>query len=369
MSGEPFQCELVDGPNDGVIERMVLAYETWGVLSERRDNVILLHTGLSASSHAASTEANPEPGWWEAVVGPGKAVDTNKFFVVCCNALGGCYGSSGPASDDPATGKPYGLRFPMLTVQDIVKSQFMLLDSMGIEKLHASVGSSMGGMQSLAAAILFPARVASVVSISAGFNAHPTAIALRYMQRQIIMADPHWSAGDYYDGIRPVSGLKHARELATISYRSGPEWEERFGRRRAPKATSLPKATFLPEFLIETYINHQGEQWANKFDPNSMLYISKAMDMFDVEEKIGDIQVPTLVMGAQSDILFPIQQQRELARALRAAGNKDVTYFELDSIFGHDTFLLDIPGISGALRGHLNREPSQPPPRLLLPSI
>ena len=257
--------------------------------------------------------------------------------------------------------QPYGMSFPLVTVGDMVRAQFLMLDSLGIETLHACVVSSMGGMLSLAAAAMYPDRVKKTVSVSAGCRSHPTAIALRYMQRRILMADPHWNAGDYYDSAFPVVGLKHARELATISYRSGPEWEQRFGRRLAPKPPGARRASLLPDFLIETYLDHQGNQWCMQYDPNSLLYISKAMDMFDMtgedplaqSGRIEDVQCPTLVIGVQSDILFPIQQQREIVDLLRSHGNSNVTSYELNALYGHDTFLIDVNAIAGALRGHL----------------
>lgn len=367
---EPFQCEITDNPDGGVLDGFHLAYESWGALNSKRDNAVLLFTGLSASSHAKSHGENEEPGWWEKFIGPGKALDTNKYFVVCSNVLGGCYGSSGPGSTNPATGSPYGMAFPLVTCADMVRAQFQLLDHLGVERLHAAVGSSMGGMLSLASAAMYPERVGKVVSISAGCRSHPTAIALRYMQRRILMADPHWNGGEYYGGPYPVAGLKHARELATISYRSGPEWEERFGRRLAPKAPGARRISLLPDFLIETYLDHQGNQWCTGkaddsplYDPNSLLYISKAMDLFDMVDsdawslamsgKIQQVTCPTLVIGVQSDILFPIQQQREIVDLLKESGHDRVSYYELNAHFGHDTFLIDVNGITGAIRGHL----------------
>ena len=189
----PFQCELTDNPNGGLLPSFKLAYETWGELNADKSNAVLLFTGLSASSHAKSHEGNETAGWWEKFIGPGKALDTNSNFVVCANVLGGCYGSSGPSSTNPATGAPYAMSFPLVTCADIVRSQFLLLDHLGIDSLHAVVGSSMGGMLSLAAAAMYPDRVAKAVSISAACRSHPTAIALRYMQRRILMADPHWN--------------------------------------------------------------------------------------------------------------------------------------------------------------------------------
>ncbi|KAJ3122997.1 hypothetical protein HK098_002293 [Nowakowskiella sp. JEL0407] len=392
----PHNFNLVHG---GVLPEFNIAYETWGELNAAKDNVILLHTGLSASSHAKSHAKNTAPGWWENFIGPGYPLDTSKFFIICTNVLGGCYGSTGPSSINPETKNTrYGTDFPILTIFDMVKAQFKLLDHLGVKKLHASVGSSMGGMQSIAAASLFPDRVGRVISISGAIRSHPYSIAIRYCQRQVLMNDPNWNKGHYYESVPPHVGMKLARQIATISYRSGPEWEKRFGRKRAdPEKGPM----LCPDFLIETYLDHQGERFCLQYDANSLLYISKAMDLFDMsyplpvdsmetevispredvwsgasaigkesEEKkplsatdnpeldalikgCANVQMPTLVLGVQSDILFPIWQQKEIADVLRAAGNKNVTYYELDAIYGHDTFLIDRVNIGGAVKGHL----------------
>lgn len=408
----------------GILPEFNIAYETWGTLNADKSNAILLHTGLSASSHAHSTKANPKPGWWEKFIGPGKPLDTDRFFVVCTNVIGGCYGSTGPQSIDPANGEQYATRFPILTMDDMVRAQFRLLDNMGIDRLYASVGSSMGGMQSLAAGVLFPDRVRRIVSISGCARSHPYSIAMRHTQRQVLMMDPNWNRGFYYGRVPPHAGMKLAREIATVTYRSGPEWEQRFGRRRADPAK--PPA-LCPDFLIETYLDHAGEKWCLTYDPNSLLYVSKAMDLFDLgienqratavrralrkeqlqsedgsasttgtdpqcsltlpaqpyQEQPGskvdtseptspgssrppeDLveglaplrDTPTLVMGVASDILFPAWQQREIAEALRLGGNRNVTHMELSeemSLFGHDTFLLDLKHVGGNLRMFLN---------------
>lgn len=384
-----------------------IAYETWGTMSPTRDNVILLQTGLSASSHAASTSLNPSPGWWEKFIGPGRALDTSQFFVVCSNVLGGCYGSTGPSSIDPTTGQRYATRFPILSIFDMVKAQFALLDHLGVDRLYASVGSSMGAMQSLAAGWLFPNRVGKVVSISGTARSSPGSIAMRYAQRSVLMADPNWNNGFYYDGLPPHTGMKLARQIATITYRSGPEWDLRFGRKLhdtslTDESRTAPK--LCPEFMIETYLDHQGEQFCLKYDANSLLYVSKAMDLFDLTlpaiKRLGlsptekatpsttpsleEAQttallkshpppanppphlpelaeglrplasIPTLVLGVQSDILFPVEQQREVVDALRLAGNSRVSYFELGGVWGHDTFLLDVLNVGGAVRGFLS---------------
>lgn len=407
----------------GVLPQFNIAYESWGRLNNQKSNAILLHTGLSASSHAHSTDANPKPGWWEKFIGPGAPLDTDKYFVVCTNVIGGCYGSTGPSSIDPADGQNYATRFPILTMEDMVRAQIRLLDAFGIEKLYASVGSSMGGMQSLAAGVLFPERVGKLVSVSGCARSHPYSIAMRHTQRQVLMMDPNWSRGFYYNSIPPHAGMKLAREIATVTYRSGPEWEQRFGRRRADP--SRPPA-LCPDFLIETYLDHAGEKFCLEYDANSLLYVSKAMDLFDLgrehqvemarlrrknqnrvstsarreedgrscslalpdkpyEEQPSEEPTrllsepiismsnrppqdlvaglaplrdhPILVMGVASDILFPAWQQREIAETLRAAGNRSVTHVELGedtSLFGHDTFLLDLEHIGGNIKSFLS---------------
>jgi homoserine O-acetyltransferase len=405
----------------GVLPEFDIAYETWGELNSDQSNVILLHTGLSASSHAHSTETNSKPGWWEKFIGPGGCLDTNKYHIICTNVIGGCYGSTGPGSVDPADGQRYATRFPILTMEDMVRAQFRLLDGLRIKKLYASVGASMGGMQSLAAGVLFPQRVGKIATISGCARSHPYSIAMRHTQRQVLMMDPKWNRGFYYDSIPPHAGMKLAREIATVTYRSGPEWEQRFGRRRADPSK---QPALCPDFLIETYLDHAGEKFCLEYDANSLLYVSKAMDLFDlgatsqaasaarraaqsthleagsrvdpgaasccltlpespyqeqpeakpqqdlsapVAQSSGPPQDlidglkglkdhPVLVMGVASDILFPAWQQREIAETLRRAGNDGVTHHELGedlSLFGHDSFLLDLEHIGSNLRHFL----------------
>ncbi|XP_050399067.2 uncharacterized protein LOC126816499 isoform X1 [Patella vulgata] len=357
-SNEPFHMRY----NNGKLPELKVAYETWGELNEDKSNAVLIHAGLSASSHAKSHPENLEPGWWEKFVGPGCAVDTNKHFIICTNNLGGCYGSSGPSTINPLTNQRFSTTFPVVSIMDMVNAQFLLLDHLGINRLHASVGSSLGGMLSLMSAALYPDRIARFVSISSCAESHPSSVAIRYLQRKCIMSDPNWNKGYYYDkkGSYPKMGMKLAREIATMTYRSGPEWDQRFGRNFIEKSANV---SLCPTFTIESYLEHQGESFSTKFDPNSLLYISKAMDLFDIGEEFGStkealkrIVCPAMILGVQTDILFPIWQQRHLARLLQESGNPAVTFYELNSIYGHDTFLLDLNGVGAAVKGFLETD-------------
>jgi homoserine O-acetyltransferase len=356
-SENEFRCEW-----GGVLPELDIAYERWGALSPARDNTILLHTGLSASSHARSHDKNTNPGWWEDLIGPGAAIDTNRFHVICTNLLGGCYGSTGPSSTNPLTDEPYATDFPIVTVGDMVRAQLLLLDHLGIDNVHASIGASLGGMQSLMLAAIAPERVRSIVSISATLRSYPQSIALRFVQRQAVMNDTDWRDGRYYGKSFPHRGQKVARGIGTITYRSGLEWRERFGRKRVGDVPTLAE-----DFLVESYLAHQGERFCLQYDANSYLYISKAMDLFDLalrgqgDERasnadeaptIANVHCPALVIGVSSDMLFPVWQQRELAEALTKAGS-DVTYLELDAPYGHDTFLIEKATVGGAIRAHI----------------
>ena len=341
------------------IESPTTAYETWGALDADRANAVLLTTGLSPSAHAARHGPGDEPGWWEEMVGPGKALDTERWFIVCANVLGGCHGSTGPASIDPRTGAPYALRFPLITLRDMMRLQRSLLEALGIGRLHAVVGSSMGGMLALEYAALHPESLERVIAISASGLTHPFAIALRRVQRQAVMLDPAWRGGDYYGHEPPAAGLSLAREIGTITYRSDLEWTRRFGRAwRDGDPYSL-----WGRFEIESYIEHQGEKYARAYDANSYLYLSRAMDLHDLgrgrgglETAVGRVSARTLLIGVDTDVLIPPFEIQELARAFAAAGRPaELRMLDLDT--GHDSFLIHPDAFGPLVRAHLEGPP------------
>jgi len=344
----------------GCLPEVTLAYESWGELSAAADNAILIFTGLSPSAHAASSAQDSSPGWWEYMIGPGKAIDTDRFFVVCANSLGGCYGSTGPGSVNPETGDSYGADFPDVTVEDIASSGYYLMRQLGVEKLHAAVGSSMGGMSVIAYAMQYPGDINYLVSISAATQALPLTIALRSLQREIIRSDPAWNGGRYTDDTKPLLGMSLARKLGLVSYRAADEWNSKFDRSRVP-AEKLTGKRFEREFEIENYLEYNAQKFINSFDPNSYLYLSRAMDWFDIAEhgeSISDgmskIEVSrALVVGVTTDILFPSRQQKEIAEVMRATGT-NVDYVEIDSVNGHDAFLIDDAHFSPVVRKFLD---------------
>jgi homoserine O-acetyltransferase len=342
----------------GELPEVELAYETWGTLSAAKDNVLLLTTGLSPGSHARSTPENEEAGWWERMIGPGRPIDTDRWFVVCNNSLGSCHGSTGPASIDPRTGERYRLTFPDLTIEDIAASSRELLRALGIDRVKAVVGASMGGMTALAYAVLFPQEVDLLVSISAAVQSSPFAIGLRSLQREAIRRDPAWCAGGYAPERPPENGMLLARKLGLVTYRSAQEWRIRFGRKRAEHRDP----PFGVEFEVEAYLQRHAEHFVHAFDPNCYLYLSRAMDHFDLTEHGHDLEDAyvrvgarrTLVIGVETDLLFPIDQQEEMAGGLRSTGH-DTTFVRLPSIQGHDSFLIDIEHFGPPVAEFLNR--------------
>ncbi|GAA0702778.1 homoserine O-acetyltransferase [Dyella marensis] len=339
-----------------------VAFETWGRLSAARDNALLILTGLSPSAHAASNEIDPSPGWWEAMIGPGKAIDTDRWFVICVNSLGSDKGSTCPASIDPATGEPYRLSFPELALEDVANAAHGAVASLGIEQLACLVGCSMGGMSALAYMLLHPGSVRTHISVDTAPQAQPFAIAIRSLQREAIRLDPQWNNGHYDDAHFPETGMSIARKLGVITYRSAMEWNGRFARIRLD-AEQRDDDPFGFEFQVESYLQGHAQRFVRTFDPNSYLYLSRASDWFDISEYgEGSIQAglkrirvkQALVIGVSTDILFPLEQQEQIAEGLEAAG-AEVEFVALDSPQGHDAFLVDIENYSRAIGGFLGR--------------
>jgi len=332
----------------GVLLRPTVAYETWGELNSKKDNAVLIFTGLSPSAHATSSPIDPSPGWWEEIVGPSRPIDTREYFVICINSLGSCFGSTGPASMDPSTGEAYRLNFPVLTLDDVAAAGKAVIDHLGIDSLYALVGPSMGGMTALSLAVQFPGISRSLVVISSAARSSPYAIALRSLQREMIRRDPAWQEGEYA-GAGPISGMRLARKLGMITYRSGKEWDVRFGRERISGEERVTGDAFAADFEVEAYLEHHAQKFTGDFDANCYLYLSRASDLFDIAEYGGSIAAALqrvvadriLVVGVTSDFLFGIDQQRELAAEFEAAG-RSVSLVELESIQGHDSFLVDM---------------------------
>jgi homoserine O-acetyltransferase len=341
----------------GELSAPTLAYETWGELNARRDNAVLIFTGLSPSAHAASSVDDPSPGWWEEMIGPGRPIDTRRFFVICVNSLGSCFGSTGPASIDPATGETYRLTFPVLSLEDVAHGGWEVVRHLGIERLHAVIGPSMGGMTALAFEILYPGRSSGLVILSSGARSLPFATALRSLQREMIRRDPNWRDGNYSGEAMPITGMRLARKLGMITYRSAEEWRLRFGRERiaAERESDNP---FALDFEIESYLEHQANKFTGQFDPNCYLYLSRASDLFDVADHGGSVAAGlakirprrVLVVGVTTDFLFPIYQQRELAELLTKPG-RELEFVELDCIQGHDSFLVNMDAFRPVLAG------------------
>ncbi|MCW8807931.1 MAG: homoserine O-acetyltransferase, partial [Rhodanobacter sp.] len=302
-----------------------IAYETWGVLNDARDNAVLVLTGLSPSAHMASCEEDPSPGWWEAMVGPGKAIDTSRWFVICVNSLGSDKGSTCPASIDPATGEPYRLSFPQLALEDVANAAHATVSSMGIQKLACLIGCSMGGMSALAYMLLHPGSVRAHISVDTAPQAQPFAIAIRSLQREAIRLDPQWNDGNYdihaeTDGTYPDMGMSIARKLGVITYRSAMEWNGRFARIQLDPEHREDEP-FGREFQVESYLEGHARRFVRNFDPNSYLYLSRASDWFDIAEYgngsvlegLGHIHIEqAMVIGVSTDILFPLQQQEQI---------------------------------------------------------
>ena len=332
----------------GHLDSPTLAYETWGELNEARDNGVLIFSGLSPSAHAASSEEDPAAGWWEDMIGSGLAVDSDRYFVICVNSLGSCFGSTGPASVNPETGEVYRLTFPVLTLEDVAEAAWRVVSELGIETLHTVIGCSMGGMSGLAYCVRHPGSTRGFITISSATRALPFSIAVRSLQREMIRSDPKWNGGNYTDDEPPAIGQRLARKLGMITYRSAEEWEQRFGRERQP-SEGHPGDPFHIEFAVESYLENHANKFSGSFDPNCYLYLSRASDLFDLAEHGGSIEAGfnrlelerAMVVGVTTDILFPIHQQRELNDGLsRVCAN--TVFHELDCLRGHDSFLVEM---------------------------
>lgn len=330
--------------NETKLGSITLAYETYGELNQEKNNAILITHGFSGDAHAAGFYKNEtKPGWWDNMIGPEKAFDTNKYFVVCSNVIGGCKGSTGPASINSATGKPYGLSFPMITIKDMVRAQRHLIDHLGISKLLSVCGGSMGGMQVMQWVASYPERVHSAIPIATSLKHSPQQIAFNEVGRQAVMADPDWLEGNYYGKKQPEKGLAIARMIGHITYMSEKSMESKFSRRLKDKNYSF---TFKADFEVEGYLRYKSDNFVRRFDANSYLYITKAMDYFDLSgEKFGaknnKIDTRFLVVAFKSDWLYPAHQSLEIVRQLKMR-YIDVTYCEIQSTYGHDSFLLEI---------------------------
>ncbi len=336
----------------GALSEVCVAFETYGELNVAKNNTVLLCHALTGSAHAAGVQHRGEvPGWWDPLIGPGKPIDTREHFVVCANVLGGCYGTTGPSSPDPATGQPYRLAFPRYTVRDMVGVQARLLDTLGIGSVRAVVGGSMGGMQALEWAALYPERVRGLVSIAVGARHSAWAIGLGEVARRAITSDPAWCGGDYPPGTQPEAGLGLARAVAMLSYRSVDSLEAKFGRERVSASRELLGRSFE----IESYLDYQGVKLVKRFDANTYLYLTKAMDDFDLAEGRGRLRevlkkmtIPSLIMGISSDVLYPEAEVKALAEGLPNA-----EYARIGSPHGHDAFLIEFPQVAARLRRFL----------------
>ncbi len=336
---------------------VTLAYETYGTLNADKSNAILVCHALSGDAHAAGVhEGEDNPGWWEDMIGPGKAFDTNRYFVICSNVIGGCKGSTGPSSINPKTGKPYALDFPMITVADMVNAQRHLIDHLGIERLLSVAGGSMGGMQVLQWVASYPERVRSAIPIATALKHSPQQIAFNEVVRQSIMADPDWRQGNYYEFGQPAKGLAVARMIGHITFMSDQSMEEKFSRRLKNGDYSFK---FGADFEVEGYLRYRGDSFVKRFDANSYLYITKAIDYFDLADgklvsRDKPIDTRFLVISFKSDWLYPSHQSQEIVRQLKA-GVIEATSCEIASTYGHDSFLVEIEEQTHLIRHFLEK--------------
>ncbi|HLF30147.1 MAG TPA: homoserine O-acetyltransferase [Xanthomonadales bacterium] len=348
----------------GSVPELTLAYETWGKLNLQHSNAVMVLTGISPSAHAASNPLDPGEGWWEPVIGPGKPIDTDRNFVICINSIGSCKGSTGPASTNPATGRPYRLAFPELTIWDIAAAAQRVLEHLGIEQLRVMVGPSMGGMSGLAWLYQNPRRARHFLGVSSSATSEPFSIAIRSLQREAIVSDPDWQDGNYTADRWPRIGMLLARKLGMITYRSAREWNRRFGRKLQDK---FAPQVYGMNYRVESYLENAARKFIVQYDPCCYIYLSRAMDWFNVADghdslasSLAHIELDSAcIIGVDSDILFPLHQQRDLAEAL-AANGRAAKLVTLPSEQGHDSFLVDyerfIPAIADYFRQVLESE-------------
>ncbi len=327
------------------LKNITIAYETYGKLNKEKSNAIMVCHALSGDAHAAGWhEGDRKPGWWDIIIGPGKALDTNKYFIICSNVLGGCKGTTGPSSLNPETGKPYGLDFPIITIKDMVNVQKMLVDHLDIKQLFAVIGGSMGGMQVLQWCISYPDTVRMAIPIATSAYSSPQQIAFNEVGRRAIISDPKWNNGEYYSLEFPDEGLALARMIAHITYLSNESMYEKFGRRLQDKDEY--SFDFSTDFQVESYLHYQGSSFTKRFDANTYLYITKAIDYFDLTENgsladaFKNIKTKFLIISVDSDWLYPPSQNKEILMAL-STNDVDVSYIEIKSNYGHDTFLIE----------------------------
>ncbi len=360
----PQQMRLESG---ALLGPVTIAYETYGRLNDSKSNAVLICHALSGDSHVAGyyTKDDAKPGWWDIMVGPGKGIDTDRYFVICSNILGSCMGSSGPSSINPSTGKPYGLDFPLVTIGDMVEAQKALLDHLGIESLLSVVGGSIGGMQVLEWSVRFPQIVRSAIALATTTKHSPLAIAFNEVARQAIMADPNWRGGHYYDGPRPDHGLAVARMIGHITYLSEDSMRAKFGRRLQERDAF--SYNFDADFQVESYLRYQGQKFVERFDANSFLYITKAADYYELErdhghgsivEAFSKANARFLVVSFTSDWLYPTYQSKAIVQAIKRSGG-EVSFCEIEADWGHDAFLLPNERLSSLIRGFLENAADQ----------
>ena len=342
----------------GSIPELTLAYETWGTLNSEHSNAVMILTGISPSAHAASNSADKSDGWWEPIIGPGRPIDTGKNFVICINSLGSCKGSTGPASVNPETGKPYRLAFPEVTIWDIANAAQLVLDHLGIQQLRAMVGPSMGGMSGLAWLYQNPQRARHFLGVSSSACAEPFSIAIRSLQREAIVTDPNWHDGNYTAESWPENGMRLARKMGMITYRSAREWRARFGRQ---VQTKFKPQVYGMNYKVESYLENAARKFVVQYDPCAYVYLSRAMDWFNVADGHDSLQSAlahlrlesACMIGVDSDILFPLHQQRQIADAL-AANGIDSRLITLPSGQGHDACMVDYDRFEPAIAGYFH---------------